>query len=130
MGNTAKRRRLLIVGFILLSLVGIGGLGFRGWDLFTDQAKEALDKNSVILQHVGEIDRIEMDVTATGDAEGEDVFVFRVAGSKGTGVVTVEFVTVDVYTEEICFGTLRLSSGETYELLVQNSPSQEDEVTR
>lgn len=130
MGNTAKRRRLLIVGFILLSLVGIGGLGFRGWDLFTDQAKEALDKNSVILQHVGEIDRIEMDVTATGDAEGEDVFVFRVAGSKGTGVVTVEFVTVDVYTEEIRFGTLRLSSGETYELLVQNSPSQEDEVTR
>ena len=130
MGNTAKRRRLLIVGFILLSLVGIGGLGFRGWDLFTDQAKEALDKNSVILQHVGEIDRIEMDVTATGDAEGEDVFVFRVAGSKGTGVVTVEFVTVDVYTEEIRFGTLRLSSGETYELLVQNSISQEDEVTR
>lgn len=130
MGNTAKRRRLLIVGFILLSLVGIGGLGFRGWDLFTDQAKEALDKNSVILQHVGEIDRIEMDVTATGDAEGEDVFVFRVAGSRGTGVVTAEFITVDADTEEIGSGTLRLSSGETYDLLAQDSPFQKDEAIR
>ena len=133
MGNTVKRRRLMvvgIVGFILLILVGIGGLGFWGLDLFTAQAKDALNKNSVILQHVGEINEIEIDVTATGEAEGQDVFVFRVAGSRGSGVVTAEFVTIDADSEEIRSGSLRLSSGETYELLAQDSPAQDDEANR
>lgn len=105
-----------VVGVFLLLLLAVGGVGFWGWGLFVDQAKDTLNDNPVILQHVGKITEIDTDFIATGDVEDEDVFVFRVKGANGTGVVTAEFVTVDEDTEAIHSGTLRLPSGETFEL--------------
>ncbi len=128
-----KRRKLLFVGiagFVFLIVVGIGGLAFWGWNLFADQAKVALNKNSVIRQYIGQIEQIEVDLIATGNEEGEDVFVFRIEGPKGTGVVTAEFVTIDADAEEIRSGSLQLPTGETYDLLAENLPSHDDDAIR
>lgn len=115
-----KRRKIMIIGiagFILLILVGIGGVGYLGWNIFADQAKAAIQNNSVIQQHIGEVEKIKVDLMATGRSDGDNVFVFNIEGSGGAGVITAEFVTVDADTEEIRSGTLRLSTGETYDLL-------------
>jgi len=130
MGDLMKQHHLLAIGitaFILLALAAIGGFAFWGWGVFADQAKEALNNNPVIQQHIGEVDEIELDFAATGEVEDEDVFVFRIEGSKGSGVVTAEFVSVDADTEEIRSGTLQLSSGETYDLTTPNLPFPDDE---
>ncbi len=131
-----NRKKALIAGVLgaagcgLLVLLGTAGVVFVGWNLFQDQAEKALDANPVIRQHVGEIERIEADLVASALAEGVDDFVFRIEGTKGTGVVAAEFVTIDADTEEIRSGTLRLSSGETYELLPLDSPVRGDEPER
>ncbi len=111
-----------------LILIGCGGcLGvvvvaavvvtYLGWNIFSDQAKDALAANPVVQEHLGEVHSISVDLEATGDAEGSDVFVFRVEGSRASGTVTAEFITVDDATEELGSGTLVLDSGETYPLL-------------
>lgn len=106
----------IILGCAALIAAGVSAVGYWGWSLFTDQAREAFNQNQVIVHHVGEVQMIHVDLMATGDEESEDVFVFRVQGTKGTGVVTAEFVTVDEETEGILSGTLTLPSGETIDL--------------
>ena len=105
-----------VIGFILLVLIGIGGLSLWGYSIFKAQAKEALQNNPVVQEYIGEIEVIKLDLMATGEADGNDVFVFRIQGNEGFGVVSAEFVTIDENTEEIRSGTLRLSSGETLNL--------------
>lgn len=106
----------IIAGIGFLIMAGCCGFVFWGYGLFTDQAKDALNDNPVIQEHIGEIEEIETDFTATGNAEGEDVFVFRIKGSKGSGVVTAEFISTGPESEEVRSGTLELDSGETYDL--------------
>ncbi len=123
-----KQSILIIVAIITLIVLALVGFGFWGWGLFAGQAKEALNNNAVILQHIGEIDRIETDFEATGEAPGDEVFVFKVEGSKGSGVVTAEFITVDADTERVESGTLQLASGEIYDLLEEEPFSADGEI--
>ena len=60
------------------------------------------------------VDTGALSITDTDD--GEDVFVYRLEGSKGRGVLTAETITIDEYTERVTWGILRLESGETYDL--------------
>ena len=103
--------------FLVLVVAGVGGLLYWGWDLFVGQAEELLNANPVIQEHIGSIEELTIDFTATGEADGDDVFVFEVKGDKGSGVVTAEFVTIDENSEELRSGKLDLPSGETYDLL-------------
>ena len=116
-----------VVGIILLVIVGVVGLGAWGWSEIKNQARAALNRNPVILEHVGSVSEIDLDLTATGEQAGADVFVFDVVGEKSTGVVTAELVTVDAETEEIRSGTLRLPSGETYDLIPEAQSSGNEE---
>ncbi len=54
-----------------------------------------------------------------------DVFVFEVKGAKGEGIVTAEFVTIDVDTEAVTSGEIKLPSGETYDLFPEKEVSAE-----
>ncbi len=103
-----------------LLLIGVGTVGIWGWNIFVDQAKVAIGRNPIALQHIGDIQKIESDFLATGEAEDVDTFVFRVQGTKGSGTVTAQFVSVDTGMEEIVSGTLRLASGETYRLIPED----------
>ena len=120
--NESKRRTFLIVGVgcagvILLGCLAAGALVVWGSQVFTSRAREALDENPVIAQHIGEIDQIAIDYLATWSDKEIDCYVLEVKGSKGAGVVTAVFVTIDADTEQITSGTLRLSSGQLYDLL-------------
>jgi len=112
---------LTIVGIILLvGLMCCGGMAAFltfGWGIFTEQAKDAMNENAVIQEHIGRVTSIESNFLASADEDNENVFVFEVEGSKGTGTVTAEFITVDDDTEEIRSGTLELPSGDVYELV-------------
>ena len=113
----------VVVGVVVLVIVvSVGSFGLWGWNMFVEQTREALDANPVIAEHIGEIEEIEVDLEATGLAPGDDVFVFTITGSKGSGSVTAEMVTVDEDTEEIASGKLRLPDGQEIDLLEGAEP--------
>lgn len=107
---------LAIVGLLAVVVVVVG-LGSWGWNMFEEQVVAALEENPVIQQHIGSITDIEIALEATGETEGDTVFVFRIEGPKGSGLVTADIVTVDEDTEEIRSGILEMSTGETFDLM-------------
>ena len=87
-----------------------------GMGIFTDQVKADLSDNPVILEHIGLIEDLEVDLVGSFSAEGDDEFVFDIAGPKGRGVVKAVCITRDADTEEVVSGTLRVGSGEVFDL--------------
>ena len=127
-----KSRIILVVGIfglVLFVFAGAGLLVYWGWGLYTDEVKEAFNRNPVIREHLGVVERIEIDLEATGDQPSDDTLVFRVIGSEGTGVVTADIVTGDLDVEEIRSGTLQLPTGETYDLMEYGPTVQDDAST-
>ena len=100
----------------VLLCAGLGGVAYWGWTMFEGQAAEAIGRNAVVREHLGEVESVDADLVATGEA-ADDVFVFEVRGTKGAGTVSAELVSVEADTEEVRSGTLRLPSGEVYDLV-------------
>lgn len=98
-------------------LIG-GGMWIASWgiDVVAQQVANDIENNPVIVQHIGLINSIEVDWTASMAEPGEDVFVFELSGSKGRGVLVAESKTIDVDTENVTWGRLKLPSGEQYDL--------------
>ncbi len=112
---------LLISGGCLLLLGGgcialVGGAVFWGFGELEDQAAQALAGNPVIEEHIGEIEECDFNVVASSNAGGDETFVFDLVGSKGSGSVTGDFVTVDATTEKVKSGVLRMEDGSEYDL--------------
>ena len=107
---------IVVVGGLTVVLV-CAGLWWHGWNVLADQSRAAMNRNVVILEHLGEVLDIEVELVATADQPNEDVFVFKAVGAKGTGVVTAEFLTVDADNEAIVSGTLELPDGRTFDLV-------------
>ena len=103
---------LLIVLGVVVLLVAVGAVAWLGLDLIAEQVKADIEDNPVIVEHIGRIESIELDLLASGDTPGDDTFVFELKGTKGNGVLTVEVVTVDDEHEEVRSGTLRLARPE------------------
>ena len=105
----------LALGVVLL--VGGGGLALLYWGLqaFTHEAQAALQKDAVILEHIGTIRSLEADVMASGAAKGADEFVFAITGDRGSGKVLAELVTEDS-GEVLHSGTLTLADGREWPL--------------
>ncbi len=104
---------------VVVALVTI----FGGWALlkfglgvFSGEVESELRSNPVIIEHIGLIEEFEIDLGASFAEEGDEVFIFRVRGSKGSGLVTATCVTTDDGTEEVVAGTVQLDSGETLDL--------------
>ena len=107
---------------LVLLCLGVSSLFASGCGLLADfeqQVAEDIKDNPVIVQHIGEITSIDVDWTATGEEPGDDVFVFHVNGTKGEGLLTAECITVDADHEDVVSGSLRLPSGETFDLFVR-----------
>lgn len=109
--HRAAARWLGLATLLLLTAPGCGLL-----DDFEQQVAADIKDNPVILRHIGEITSIDTDWSATGDEPGDDVFVFRVAGTKGEASLVAECITVDIDHEDVVSGSLRLPSGETVDL--------------
>lgn len=97
----------------VLVALAIGALVMTGWNLFADQARTAVQKQPEVLQHIGTIREFDFNITETGEAEGDDEFVFDLVGSKGSGRLRAHFVTVDADHEAIGRGSLVMSDGTT-----------------
>lgn len=83
-----------IIGVISVggALVCCGGIYFMvrfGTQVVGDQVKLAISADPVIQEHVGTISEINMNLTATGAAGGNNKIVFDVKGEKGSGQLEV-----------------------------------------
>jgi len=112
--HRARRSASLIAWCSTLLILFASGCGLL--DEFENQVAEDIKENPVIVRYIGDITSIEVDWTATGDEPGDEVFVFRVSGTKGEGVLTAECVTVDADHEDVVSGSLRVPSGKSIDL--------------
>ena len=100
----------------LVIVFGGWGLLRLGLGVFSDEVESELRSNPVIIEHVGRIEEFELDLSASIAEEGGEDFVFRVSGTKGSGLVTCTCVTNAEGIEEVVSGTIQLESGETMDL--------------
>jgi hypothetical protein len=107
----------IVIGFCLFVGLAIAAFIIWGWGLFTEQVTASLNANPVIQEKIGTIASVDTDFTATGNADGEETFVFHIEGEKGRGTVTAEFVSNGASEEELRSGTLTMSTGESFDLL-------------
>jgi hypothetical protein len=111
---------LFAAGGLLIVVLCCGGgwFAFRfGMGVLTEEVRAGIEDNPVIQEHIGTIETLSMDYTKSAAVEGDDVFVFRIEGDKGSGYVTVGSVTNAAGMEEVAGGSLKLDSGETIPLL-------------
>jgi hypothetical protein len=122
-----KGRRLpLLIGIgiaaaLLLSTTCVGGLvmlGVFGLGIVTSHVEAALRGNERLRRHVGEVRDFELDWSKSFAEPGEDTFVYRVQGSRGSGLVRAESLTVED-TEQVVWAELVLPSGEVIELVAR-----------
>lgn len=83
-------------------------------NIFTRQARDAVQRFPLVQQHIGEITTFDLDLMASGEAEGANEFVFALEGSKGSGRILADFITVDADTERLGNGVLTLADGRTF----------------
>ena len=116
-------RRYLLWGcggcavIVVLSVV-VGGWLFLSFGLgvFADEVETDLRTNPMIIEHLGRIEEFELDLGKSIAAAGEDDYVFRARGTKGSGLITATCITNDDDVEEVVAGTVQLDTGETIEL--------------
>ena len=117
------RNKILIFGCGGCAVVIILAMVFGGWALmkvglgvFSDEVEGELRSNPVIIEHVGRIEEFELDFSASVAEEDSEDFIFRVSGTKGSGLVTATCLTNADGMEEVIAGTIQLESGETLDL--------------
>jgi len=94
-------------------------------NIFTRQAREAVQRYPLVQQHIGALSTFEIDMMASGEAEGADAFVFNLVGDKGRGRILADFITVDADTERLGKGVLTLANGR--EIAFEGEAPMEDE---
>ncbi|GEM_PF-748638 len=85
-------------------------MGF-GLNVFAIQAREAVQRYPDTARHLGDITSFKLDTGASMNASGMQAFVFDVVGSKASGRIEADFITVDGDTERLGKGVLILSDG-------------------
>jgi hypothetical protein len=81
-----------ILGLGLLCCGCFGGLFYFGWGQMNEMVKQQIQNDPVIQEHIGEVYSVSANVMATGQEvqanpppPGDNVLVFDVKGSKGSG---------------------------------------------
>ena len=108
-----------VIGALVI-IFGGWGLLRLGLGVFSDEVESSLRSNPVIIEHIGRIEEFELDLGASIAEEGGEDFVFRVSGTKGSGLVTATCVTNEEGIEEVVAGTMQLESGETLDLFPED----------
>jgi hypothetical protein len=110
------------VGVLLGAMLCGGGslwLVKLGLDVFTADIEELLRDNEVLLEHLGQLEEIELDMVRSMAKSDVEEFVFQVRGTLASGTVTTKSRT-DEDGEEILLGaTLRLESGKVLDLMAR-----------
>ncbi len=116
-----------VLGGVVVALLIGGGIlvGSFGLDVVADQVRSDIQDNPVILEHLGNIEEIDVDFAATANIDALDVFVFNLKGAKGNAILTAECITIDDDTEDVTWGRIRVDSGETFDLFPDQGPMPE-----
>ena len=112
-----------VCGLLLIAVV-VAGLSFLfgfGVDIFADMVRRDIQSNPVIVEQIGAIEEIELDLVATANEEHAEVFVFRLKGAKGQGTLTARCVTSEDDIETVVEGSLLTPSGETWDLFSEQA---------
>ena len=113
-----------LAGTLLLGGLAVFGIRFA-MEVFAEQVRVELQDNPVLRAHLGEPEKFEFDWVGTGADSREEVYVFRVRGTQGRGKVSAACVTVDADREQVTSGSLRLESGEEYDLFPEAGEGEE-----
>ena len=110
-------------GVAVLGCCGCAGIAWwgmgAGMNMVAQQIRPGLENDPVVQQHIGEIETFDWNLMATGEATekstGEDVMVWDVKGSKGSGQIsgTVDQAAGGVKLKN---GKLKMKSGEEFNL--------------
>lgn len=102
------------LGGVLL-VGGLAALFVFGGSVIEEQVAADLEDNAVLAEHVGGGRTFDIQWVQSGMHPDNDTFIFRVTGSKGTGVITAKCITVSADKEDVTEGTLNVG-GRTYDL--------------
>jgi hypothetical protein len=110
---------LTVVGlFCVLICCGGGGVLVKlAFDVMAAEVENQLRDNERLREHIGEIEEIKTDWAKSFAEDDEDVFVYRVKGSQGSGELTVELATDEMGEQEVTWARLRLPSGTEVDLI-------------
>ena len=130
--NSPKKKSGCLLAFIagggLMVFLCCGGgiaLGVFGLNLMTKAVEVELRDNPVLVEKLGPVQSFELDWTASFAKDEDDIFVFQVQGEKGRGEITAHCITEDDASEQVKSASLRLPSGETFELLLPEEEIEE-----
>lgn len=102
--------------FVLLCCGGAVGFVWFGLNVIAEDIKAQLRDNPVVVEHLGQLQELEVDFTASSAIADNGTFVYRAIGSKGAGELTVKSITGPDGSEDIVSGVLRLPDGQTFDL--------------
>ena len=129
-GKKSSKKTCLIILIILLVLAGLccGGLFVAylvGSGQISDTFRSEFEDHPAMLQHLGPIEEFQWDLGATIDAAQieENVWVFRVKGEKGNGLLRVKFNGKGLDTSNILWAELEMD-GKTYEIIPRGKAQQ------
>ncbi len=93
--QSGKASTVFIVLGVLALVFVIGGVGCyflvqKAFGTMEDSLKAAIKDNPVIVEHLGELKEVDLNLTATGEGGGGNKFAFDVTGSKGSGMVRAQ----------------------------------------
>ena len=109
--------------FVLLCGGCCVGLVFVGLNQIGTEVENNLAGNEVIIEHIGDVQTFEMDKWESIKHANEDIYVFHLTGTKGSGTIEAECLANDAGTYEVWSGELKLDSGETFDLFPDGSPA-------
>jgi hypothetical protein len=81
-----------------------------------------IEGNPVILEHIGVIVNMEIDFTGSVAEPRDDVFEFKIEGSKSGAVLVAEIITIDGEHEEVTWGRLTMPTGKKHDLIEGQGP--------
>lgn len=122
-----KKTYIVLLVVICVVTIGSGLFFWLSWITFSDEIKASLNSNPIIEKHIGNVNEIEIDLAATGNETNDDVFVFTIEGSKNTGLLKVEIEPESL--SYILSGTIKLPSGEIYDLIPQTNAILDEKIT-
>lgn len=103
------------VAIVVVAVASYGVVRF-GIELIEDEVRRDLAGNPVLLEHLGEIQDLSLDFTASRELPGENDFAFEIRGAKASGVLRATVLTGDDELEHVTAGTITLANGDEYDL--------------
>lgn len=111
---------ILIIAAVVLgggTLVCCGGFVYFGLNIMSAEVETELRDNARLREHIGELQELTMNFTRSLANDEDDIFVYNVRGTLGSGELTVHHITGDDGRELVVAASLRLSDGRTIELI-------------